>query len=82
MIIEIVSETEFSKDGEAFSSNYYIDIIQAIGCKLDTVKIYDTDISEPPFPRSIENIKALAMVRGVAAGVKYAEAFKIIKWIE
>jgi len=34
------------------------------------------------FPRSVENIKALAMMRGVTAGVKYAEAFKLMKEIE
>lgn len=80
--MEIVSETEFNKDGESFSPNYYIDITNTIDEKIKTMEIYDTEIAEPPFPRSRENVKALAMIRGAASGVKYAEAFKIIKWIE
>lgn len=81
-VMEIVSETEFNKDGESFSPNYYIDITNTIDEKIKTMEIYDTEIAEPPFPRSRENVKALAMIRGAASGVKYAEAFKIIKWIE
>jgi hypothetical protein len=32
-------------------------------------------------PRSIENVKALATVRGAMAGDQYAEAFRMIKMI-
>lgn len=81
-VMEIPSETDFSKEGEAFSPNYYVDITETLDDKLDVMKIYDTELGEPPFPRSLENIKALAMVRGGTAGVKYAEAFKVIKWID
>ena len=45
------------------------------------MKIYDTELGQPPFPRSIENIKALATLRGSMAGVRYAEAFKVVKII-
>ena len=34
-----------------------------------------------PFPRSAENLKALATFRGATAGVRYAEAFMILKEI-
>ena len=43
--------------------------------------IYDTELGESPFPRNIENIRAMAMVNGARAGVKYAEAFRLIKCI-
>ena len=49
--------------------------------KIEAVKIYDTELGEHPFPRSIANIKALATMRGAAAGVEYAEAFRMIKYI-
>lgn len=81
-IMEIVSETEFNKNGEAFSPNYYVDITNTLERKLETMKIYDTEIGKFPFPRSIENVKALATVRGATSGVKYAEAFRIVKLIE
>jgi hypothetical protein len=32
-----------------------------------------------PFPRSEENIRALAMYRGATAGVEAAEAFVLLK---
>ncbi len=35
-----------------------------------------------PFPRSIDGIESLAKIRGIAAGTKYAEAFKVVKIIE
>lgn len=45
-------------------------------------KFYDTEIEEVPFPRSLENIRALAAVRGGYCTSRYAEAFCIIKQIE
>lgn len=80
--MEIISETDFNKNGDAFSPNYFVDITDFIDDKLETMKIYDTELGEAPFPRNLEAIKSLALVRGGTAGVKYAEAFKIVKWID
>lgn len=81
-VMEVLSETDFSKDGGSFSPNYYVDVTDTLEAKLEAMQLYNTELGEWPFPRSLENIKALAMVRGGTAGVKYAEAFRIIKWIE
>ena len=43
------------------------------------MKIYDSEIGEHPFPRSIENIKALAHFRGASSGYEFAEAFQLLK---
>ena len=45
------------------------------------MNIYKIEIKEHPFPRSEKNIKALATFRGAQAGVEYAEAFVILKYI-
>lgn len=45
------------------------------------MKIYASELGVPPFPRSEENIRALATIRGGQAGVRYAEGFKLIKHI-
>lgn len=82
MTMEIISETDFSKSGKAFSPNYFVDISDCIDEKLEALKIYDTELGEPPFPRSLEAVKALALLRGGTAGCQYAEAFRIIKEIE
>lgn len=81
MTMEIVSETDFGKPENPFVPNFYVDITEYLEEKINALNIYDTELGEPPFPRSIEHVKALATVRGAAAGVKYAEAFRMIKYI-
>lgn len=81
LTMEIISETDFGRPEQPFYPNYYIDITKYMDKKIDALRIYDTEMGEPPFPRSIENVKALATLRGSTAGVKYAEAFRMIKCI-
>jgi LmbE family N-acetylglucosaminyl deacetylase len=81
MTMEIISETDFGSPKNPFVPNCFIDISDYMDDKIEALKIYDTELGIHPFPRSIENVKALATVRGVAAGVKYAEAFKMIKMV-
>lgn len=82
MTMEILSETDFGKPTNPFIPNYYIDITDFMDKKLEVLSIYDTEMGEPPFPRSLESVKALGTLRGGTAGVRYAEAFKLIKCIE
>ena len=44
--------------------------------------IYESEIGEHPFPRSMRNIEALSVFRGASVGVEYAEAFQVLKWID
>ena len=46
------------------------------------MKIYESELGEHPFPRSLKNIKALSIFRGATVGVEYAEAFQLIKFID
>lgn len=82
LCMEILSETEFCKTGEAFSPNYFIDITDYFDKKIEALKIYDTEFHNHPFPRSEQAVRALAILRGAMAGCKYGEAFKIIKEID
>jgi N-acetylglucosamine malate deacetylase 1 len=81
---ECISETEFAPalPERVFIPNYFIDVTNYMDAKLQILNIYASEIGEHPFPRSADNIKALAHFRGATAGVKYAEAFQLIKWIE
>ena len=45
-------------------------------------RIDESEIKKYPFPRSLEGIKVLAMMRGMQAGFKYAEAFNIIRVLQ
>lgn len=80
--MEIISETEFGYQNEVFSPNFYVDITDELEKKIEIMKLYDTELENVPFPRSVENIKAVARYRGSSCFVKYAEAFRIVKQIE
>ena len=45
------------------------------------MKIYKSELKQYPHPRSLETIEALAKKRGSEAGLKFAEAFMLIKEI-
>ena len=81
LMYECISETEFAPplpEG-AFLPNCFVDISDELEEKLELMKVYDSELGEHPFPRSLENITALATFRGASCGVKYAEAFQILK---
>ncbi len=79
-MIEALSETEFAPSipSLSFCPNVYVDITHFIDKKLEIMSLYDTEIMQEPYPRSLSSIKALARVRGSRAGVMYAEAFQLL----
>ena len=84
LMYECISETEFAPQlsEKIFIPNYFVDISCFLEEKLEIMKIYESELGEHPFPRSLKNIKALATYRGASVGVKYAEAFQLIKYID
>ncbi len=80
--MEILSETEFGYQKERFEPNLFIDITDEIKEKVQAMQLYDTEMEDSPFPRSVDSIHALAAVRGAQCFCKYAEAFCIIKQSE
>jgi LmbE family N-acetylglucosaminyl deacetylase len=84
LMYECISETEFgaSLPENVFIPNYFVNISNFIEEKITLMKVYESEMGIHPFPRSIENIKALAHFRGASVGVKYAEAFQLLKFID
>lgn len=76
---EILSETEWGQTIEAFVPNVYVDITETFQEKMEAIKVYNSELKSPPHPRSLEIIEALAKKRGSEAGVKFAEAFNLIR---
>ena len=74
---ETLSETEFSIQPEdrGFKPNLWVDISDHLDRKIEIMKMYVGEMGEHPFPRSEKNIRALAIYRGAAGGVEYAESF-------
>jgi N-acetylglucosamine malate deacetylase 1 len=77
---ETVSETEFTiKKNTVFQPNMWVDISDYLEKKLDIIQIYEDEIKEPPFPRSLKNLEALATFRGSTINAQSAEGFIILK---
>jgi LmbE family N-acetylglucosaminyl deacetylase len=83
LMMETLSETEFAAamGSDVFIPNYFVDITPYFDKKIEIMRLYDTEIKPAPFPRSMENIKALAVYRGSTAGCTYAESFMLLKEI-
>jgi LmbE family N-acetylglucosaminyl deacetylase len=82
-MIETLSETEFapSTKEDSFIPNVFVDISEFMDKKIEIMKIFESEISEHPFPRSTRNLKALGTLRGATCGVEYAESFVLLKEI-
>ncbi len=77
---ETLSETEFSLHPRlAFQPNYFVDITEFLDRKLEIMAIYQSELEEFPFPRSIEAMRALASFRGSTSGFRAAEAFQLLR---
>lgn len=80
---ETLSETEFGirPDTLGFRANVFVDIGDFLEQKLEILQIFAGELGEFPFPRSIEALRALAMLRGATAGCQAAEAFVLLREI-
>jgi LmbE family N-acetylglucosaminyl deacetylase len=79
---ETLSETGFGMSHpQGFGPNVYIDIAPFLDRKIKIMKIYRDQLKDFPFPRSEPAIRALASLRGTAAGCEAAEAFMLLKEI-
>ncbi len=73
------TENNFSKLKVNFNPNLYFDVSKFINKKIKLLKIYKNELRAYPHSRSLEGVKVLAKYRGTQIGVKYAEAFYILR---
>lgn len=81
---ETPSETDFAIDPErpGFRPNLFVDVERWLARKIEILGIYgESELGEHPFPRSERGVRALATLRGAAAGVAAAEAFVVLREI-
>ena len=60
----------------------YEDISKYLKLKINSLKIYKSEVKKFPFPRSLKTVKALATLRGSEIGTKAAESFEVLKQIK
>lgn len=82
LMMEIPSETDYAIFESTFKPNYFVDISGYIDKKTEIAKLFNSEILEHPFPRSVRNIRAYGTIRGAVIGVDSAEAFVLVKAIE
>lgn len=82
-VYETLSETEFCMrtDDSGFKPNMWVDISNYLERKIEIMKIFESELRNHPFPRSVENIIGLAKLRGSTANTDAAECFVILKEI-
>jgi N-acetylglucosamine malate deacetylase 1 len=79
---ETISETNFNfTNKNSFNPNVFEDVTFFLNKKISIMKIYKSELKKHPFPRSVDAIKSLAILRGSQANYKYAEGFELIKEI-
>jgi LmbE family N-acetylglucosaminyl deacetylase len=83
LMMETISETDFAVPLQSswFIPNVFIDITDYMDKKIEIIKIYEKELGIHPFPRNVDNIKALATYRGSMCNAKYAESFMLLKEI-
>lgn len=81
LVYETLSETDFTinPDSNHFHPNVFVDIAPYLEKKIEIMKVYESELIEHPFPRSVKALKSLAYLRGAAAGYEAAEAFMLLK---
>ena len=83
MMMEALSETDFSQSaGGGFVPNFFVDVTNQFESKMQILRVFESELSAHPFPRSEKAVEALALLRGAAAGCGYAESFVILKEIQ
>lgn len=79
---EILSSSEWAFT-KTFQPNLFLELSQAeVNTKIKLLSRYESEIRNFPFPRSAEGVRTLASFRGMQSGVKYAEAFKVVRHIK
>jgi LmbE family N-acetylglucosaminyl deacetylase len=62
-----------------FAPNVFVDIEAFLEKKLEAMKCYETELREPPHPRSLAGLELIARERGMSVGLKAAECFQLVR---
>ena len=65
----------------AFHPNFYVDISEYLGTKLEALACHRSQLRPAPDPASLLNVKRLAEIRGAEIGVGAAEGFACLRMI-
>lgn len=75
---ETLSSTEWNFSA-AFRPNVFINIEETIDQKLQALACYTSELREAPHPRSLDIVEIAARKWGSLVGMRYAEAFQLLR---
>ena len=75
---EIPTTTRYNPPSR-WHANSYVDIGAFIDRKIEAMTAYETELRDPPHPRSPESIRTFARERGAAMGIGCAEAHMLVR---
>ena len=80
---ETLSETNWNAPflTPAFAPNHFVDITATLEDKLEAFALFRSQVMEPPHERSLQALRALAVLRGATVGLGAAEAFITIRTV-
>jgi len=80
---ETLSETNWNAPylTPGFLPNVYVDIASTLPAKLDAFRAFGSQVRAFPHERSIEALRALAMLRGATVHLPAAEAFVLVRHV-
>ena len=79
---EVNSSTEWASPLiNPFAPTVYVNVEQTIEKKMAALLRYTTEVRDYPHPRSPDGVEILAKKRGLDVGMRYAEAFELIREI-
>lgn len=57
----------------------FVDVTPYLDGKIAAMALYETELREPPHPRSLEGLRLISRERGLSVGVNAAEAFHLVR---
>jgi LmbE family N-acetylglucosaminyl deacetylase len=80
LAFETISSSEWSP--EPFAPNWFVELTpELLDRKIDALDCYPGELRPQPHPRNGRAICVQAEVRGMQAGVEWAEAFKVMRHV-
>jgi LmbE family N-acetylglucosaminyl deacetylase len=78
---ETLSETNWNGPyvTPGFAPNVFVDVSATLERKLEAMRLYRSQLRDPPSERSLEALRSLAILRGGAAHLFAAEAFVLLR---
>jgi LmbE family N-acetylglucosaminyl deacetylase len=78
---ETLSATEWSvpSSENEFQPQHFVNVGEQLDRKLESLRVYEDELREPPHPRNVETVRRNAKVWGAKTGVPAAEPFEVLR---